>query len=166
MNRREANAPKEGSLCGVDARNSFYRERLSPSSERSRALRRAPAVTVIDLRGFGVWGEWHSVFNMAAWRSAEPRWRHSGCLVVSVSRQQLALSYFLRPDGPKDLYSGPTDRFEPIAPQTITNTWLIRFDQCADKNQHYLSARWLRRRVHSMSAVSMTKHSANTGARR
>jgi len=99
---------------------------------------------------------------------AEPRWAAFWMFVSSAfPRQQHCLELFLRPRRAKDLYSGPTDRFvadcatnyneylaysPSIMPLTKTNI-TFRRDGCGGA-------------VHSNERVSMTKHSANTGARR
>jgi hypothetical protein len=66
------------------------------------------AVTLIDLRGFGLWGEWHSGFrypDRAARREALKtiidHWS------AAFPKHHLALSYSYDPDGPKALYEGP-----------------------------------------------------------
>jgi hypothetical protein len=98
-----------------DARNPFYRERL-------RAFLRAVAahynterpVTLIDLRGFGVWGEWHTGFQYAS--LADRRSALRGILDIwseSFPDHSLALSYSYDPDGPKELYAGPTKEYDP-----------------------------------------------------
>jgi hypothetical protein len=70
-------------------------------------------VTLIDLRGFGVWGEWHSGYRYAslddkraALAGIIDRW--SGAF----PRHFLALSYSYDPDGPADCFGGPTDRYD------------------------------------------------------
>lgn len=98
----------------VDARNAFYRQRLAAFlravSEHFDARR---PVGLIDLRGFGLWGEWHSGFHypdLAARHAAL-----SGVLDIwsqAFPRQMLALSYSYDPDSPKELYSGPYNRLE------------------------------------------------------
>ena len=99
----------------ADARNPFYRERL-------RAFLRAVGehfdqrrpVTLIDLRGFGVWGEWHTGFQYPDLEA-----RHAGLAGIldiwseALPRHMLALSYSYDPDGPKALYAGPNNRFDP-----------------------------------------------------
>ena len=51
----------------VDARNGYYLERLAAFLRAVNAHFDASRdVTLIDLRGFGVWGEWHSGFRYAS----------------------------------------------------------------------------------------------------
>ena len=97
-----------------DARNPFYRERLG------KFLRAVAAhfsgdrkVTLVDLRGFGVWGEWHSGLRYLTLR--QRRAALSGIIALwsrALPDHRLALSCSYDPDGPKELYAGPTDKFE------------------------------------------------------
>lgn len=117
MARREKQTRKMGNIdyVVVDARNAFYRERLRAflHAVREHFDDRRP-VNLIDLRGFGAWGEWHSGFrypNLEARRAAL-----KGILDIwseSLPRHMLALSYSYDPDEPKELYAGPFDRFDP-----------------------------------------------------
>ncbi len=99
----------------VDARNPFYRQRLLIflRAVREHFDQRRP-VTLIDLRGFGVWGEWHSGFKYPSLEA-----RHAAlCEVMDIWSKSfptcpLALSFSYDPDGPKELYAGPCDRFDP-----------------------------------------------------
>jgi hypothetical protein len=102
----------------VDARNPFYQERLRKFLGALRANfenARRP-VTLIDLRGFGLWGEWHSGF-----RYADVAQRHDAlCGILALWSRALpdhflSLSYSYDPDGPRDLYAGPRDRFDAAA---------------------------------------------------
>ncbi len=98
----------------VDARSSYYRERLAKflHAVNEHFSARRP-VTLIDLRGYGVWGEWHTGFKYA--NDAE---RHAALKSTidlwcdAFPRHRLALSYSYDPDGPKTLYEGPTDKFD------------------------------------------------------
>jgi hypothetical protein len=98
----------------ADARNAFYRERLKKFllAINEHFSEKRP-VTLIDLRGFGVWGEWHSGFKYA---SVEQR--HDALTGIidtwcdALPKHQLALSYSYDPDSPKTLYEGPTDKFD------------------------------------------------------
>jgi hypothetical protein len=65
-------------------------------------------VTLIDLRGFGLWGEWHTGFRYpdlaarrAGLKSIIDHWS------AAFPHHYLALSYSHDPDGPKSLYDGP-----------------------------------------------------------
>jgi hypothetical protein len=108
-----------------DGRNRFYRARL-------RAFLRAVAshygrerpVSLIDLRGFGVWGEWHTGFKYASLED-----RRSALKVIldtwseSFPNNYLALSYSYDPDGPKELYGGTTKGYD-ASSATNYNTFL------------------------------------------
>ena len=65
-------------------------------------------VTLVDLRGFGLWGEWHSGFRYPDLAS-----RRDGLKKIidhwsaALPNHHLALSYSYDPDGPKALYEGP-----------------------------------------------------------
>ena len=65
-------------------------------------------VTLVDLRGFGLWGEWHSGFRYPDLAS-----RREGLKKVidhwsaAFPHHHLALSYSYDPDGAKALYEGP-----------------------------------------------------------
>jgi hypothetical protein len=99
----------------VDARNAFYRARLE---EFLRAVNahfdaRRP-VTLIDLRGFGLWGEWHSGFRYPDLAS-----RHAALQLIldtwtaALPGHPLALSASYDPDSPPALYAGSTRMFDP-----------------------------------------------------
>lgn len=99
----------------ADARNPAYIRRLTRFLEAVAAHfdNRRP-VTLIDLRGFGVWGEWHSGFR---YDSIDARREALGGVIELWSsafpRHHLAMSYSYDPDGPPDYYAGPADRFDP-----------------------------------------------------
>jgi hypothetical protein len=101
------------SYVTVDARNSFYRKSLARFLQAVNAhFARARPVTVVDLRGAGVWGEWHSGFRYPDLETR--RTALMGILDIWTSafpQRQLALNYSYDPDGPKTLYAGPTDRY-------------------------------------------------------
>jgi hypothetical protein len=98
----------------VDARDPFYLGRLEKFLAAVAAHYRGErAVTLVDLRGFGVWGEWHSGFQYA---SVDDR---RAALIGVIDRYSaafkdnwLALSYSYDPDGPPELYAGPVNRFD------------------------------------------------------
>lgn len=99
----------------VDARNAFYQERLGKFllalRENFNPAKRP--VTLIDLRGFGLWGEWHSGF-----RYADTNERHQAlCAILDLWSRALpdhflSLSYSYDPDGPSEYFAGPRDRFD------------------------------------------------------
>jgi hypothetical protein len=111
----------------VDARNRYYQKRLSPFLLAvNQHFNHERPVTLIDLRGFGAWGEWHSGFrfpNLDARRTAL-----KGVLDIWSSafpQHALALSYSYDPDGPKELYAGSYERFDPAF--TTNYTEYLRF---------------------------------------
>lgn len=103
----------------VDARAPYYQERLGKFL--SEVARRYPPpgkggtrpVTLVDLRGFGKWGEWHSGFRYPSTMA-----RRDALTSVldtyarSFPAHWLSLSYSYDPDGPREYYAGPTDRFD------------------------------------------------------
>ena len=99
----------------VDARNAYYQRRLVAFLQQvAHHFGRERRVSLVDLRGFGVWGEWHTGFPypdlaarrvglktiLTAWATAFPD-------------HMLALSYSYDPDGPKTLYAGSNRRLDP-----------------------------------------------------
>lgn len=97
-----------------DARNAFYRERLKKflSAVDAHFSVERP-VTLIDLRGFGLWGEWHSGFQYESLKSRHDALKSIIQLWSKASpRHKLALSYSYDPDGPRELYAGPTKEFD------------------------------------------------------
>jgi hypothetical protein len=97
-----------------DARNAYYRERLKKFllAVNEHFSDKRP-VTLIDLRGFGVWGEWHSGFKYASIEQ-----RHDALTGIidiwcdALPKHQLTLSYSYDPDSPKALYEGTTEKFD------------------------------------------------------
>jgi hypothetical protein len=99
----------------VDARNPFYQERLwkflLALRENFSATNRP--VGLIDLRGFGLWGEWHSGF-----RYPTPTDRHEAlCAILDIWSHALldhflSLSYSYDPDGPAEYFAGPVDHLD------------------------------------------------------
>ena len=98
----------------VDARQPLYLERL----ERFLAAVRRHfdddrPVTLIDLRAFGVWGEWHSGYRYAT--EEDRRAALIGIIDLfsdSFPDHRVALSYSYDPDGPAELFAGPTNRYD------------------------------------------------------
>ena len=99
----------------VDARNALYRERLKVFLTETRAHLSGPRrPTLVDLRGFGRWGEWHTGFR---YPTVEER-REALAILLDLwtevfDDQMLALSYSYDPDGPAALNSGPKNRYDP-----------------------------------------------------
>jgi hypothetical protein len=101
-------------LC-VDARNPYYQKRLKAFLKAvDKHFDATRPVTVIDLRGFGAWGEWHSGFH---YPSLEERRDALKQLLDSwtdtLPKRTLALSFSYDPDSPKAYYGGPNDKFDP-----------------------------------------------------
>lgn len=99
----------------VDARNAHYRERLGRFLEAVAAnFSGDRPVGLVDLRGFGLWGEWHSGFQ---YPTPEER-RAALCAIIdffanALPGHQLALSYSYDPDAPPETWSGTTAGFDP-----------------------------------------------------
>ena len=71
-------------------------------------------VTLIDLRGFGLWGEWHSGFRYADLESRREGLKQTiDHWTAAFAGHHLALSYSYDPDGPKALYEGPVFGYHP-----------------------------------------------------
>lgn len=71
------------------------------------------SVTLIDLRGFGVWGEWHSGFKYST--LAERRDALKSIIDIwsdTLPKHRLALSYSFDPDGPDTLREGTIEKFD------------------------------------------------------
>ncbi|HEX8916775.1 MAG TPA: DUF4832 domain-containing protein [Humisphaera sp.] len=70
-------------------------------------------VTLVDLRGFGLWGEWHTGFRYAT--VDDRRAALAGVIdryAKAFPAHRVALSYSYDPDSPKRLWDGPTDRYD------------------------------------------------------
>ena len=99
----------------VDARNAYYRDRLGRFLQAvDENFPEDRPVELIDLRGFGLWGEWHSGFQ---YPSLEER-REALCGIIDLfseafPRRSLALSYSYDPDSPPELWSGTTAKYDP-----------------------------------------------------
>jgi hypothetical protein len=98
----------------VDARDAFYRARLEKFlGAVAKHFQGERDVTLVDLRGFGLWGEWHSGFRYASLEERqEALCGVIDCWVKAFPKQWLALSYSFDPDGPAELHAGPTDRMD------------------------------------------------------
>jgi hypothetical protein len=98
----------------VDSRNLYYRERLAKClrAVESHFSSKRP-ITLIDLRGFGAWGEWHSGFKYPTLDA-----RHDALKGIidlwsdALPTHRLALSYSYDPDGPKAFYAGTTSKYD------------------------------------------------------
>ncbi len=121
--RRSAGIP----YVELDARNPYYRARLEAFLHKvAEHFSADRAVELVDLRGFGVWGEWHNGYifeNLAdiPIEYKEPllekrRKNLKGIIDIwseAFKHNYLALSFSYDPDGPKEYYSGPVNRFVP-----------------------------------------------------
>jgi hypothetical protein len=92
-------------------------------------------VTLTDLRGFGLWGEWHTGFPYAT--IADRREALTKIIDVwsaAMPNHRLALSYSHDPDGPKSFYDGPAFGFDEKFTTTYAE-WLAysAFDHALSK---------------------------------
>ncbi len=101
----------------VDARNVHYQRRLAIFLKQvAQHFARERPVTLVDLRGFGVWGEWHTGFQYP-----DMEGRRAGLKKVldiwaaAFPDDRLALSYSYDPDGPKALYAGSNRVLDPTS---------------------------------------------------
>jgi hypothetical protein len=98
----------------ADARNTLFQQRLKAFlSAVNKHFDTSHPLTLIDLRGFGLWGEWHSGFRYPDLKSRRDALKS----IIDTWSQALpghilALSYSYDPDGPKAFYAGPNDRFD------------------------------------------------------
>ena len=99
----------------VDARQPFYLQRLAKFlTVVENHFNTQRPVTLIDLRGFGVWGEWHSGFKYP-----DVEARHAALVGVldvwskSLPDHRLALSFSYDPDSPESYHAGTTNKFDP-----------------------------------------------------
>jgi hypothetical protein len=98
----------------VDARDEIYLAALDQFlAAVSKNFSSDRPVTLIDLRGFGLWGEWHSGYkypDLASRRAALVN------VIDHWSRafpdHHLALSYSHDPEGPKEFFDGPTLEYD------------------------------------------------------
>ena len=99
----------------VDARDAYYLDRLRRflKAVRENFAEERP-VELIDLRGFGLWGEWHSGYR---YPSTKARQQALHSIIDSYSEafphHYLALSYSYDPDAPPETWSGTTAAFDP-----------------------------------------------------
>jgi hypothetical protein len=98
----------------VDARDPIYLDRLAKFLRAvANHFGDDRPVTLIDLRGFGLWGEWHSGFKYAT--TADRRAALCGvidCWAGALPRNWLAISYSHDPDRPVEYFSGPTHAYD------------------------------------------------------
>ncbi|MGC9261435.1 MAG: hypothetical protein ACP5I8_15325 [Phycisphaerae bacterium] len=110
----------------LDARNEFYRKSVAAFLRAvAKHFSGERAVELVDLRGFGVWGEWHNgyIFNNLAEIPLEAKYpllekrREDLKGIIDIwseafPHNYLALSFSYDPDGPTDYYAGPVDKFD------------------------------------------------------
>ena len=98
----------------LDARDSYYLDRLDKFlSAVAQHYNRERPVTLIDLRGFGVWGEWHSGFRYSSVEDRRAALKGViDCYSRAFPKNWLAMSYSYDPDGPKELYAGPYNHYD------------------------------------------------------
>lgn len=96
----------------VDARDSYYQDRLGKFLRTVAKHFRTRPVTLVDLRGFGLWGEWHSGYRYAAVQDRiEALKKIIDCWSDNLRGYTLALSYSYDPDSPPEYYSGSTSSY-------------------------------------------------------
>ena len=103
----------------VDARDPFYQTRLRAFLRAVDAHFKTRPVTLIDLRGFGLWGEWHSGYKYASLedRTAALKWIID-CWSAELKNHRLAISFSYDPDSPPSYYAGPSNRIDPAYTKT------------------------------------------------
>ena len=104
----------------VDARNRYYLERLGAFLRAVNAhFDDSRDVTLVDLRGFGVWGEWHSGFRYASIDDRRDALKRViDCYSDAFPDRHVSLSASYDPDTPKALWDGPTKQFDPAFTKT------------------------------------------------
>lgn len=113
----------DGALSGwhVDARNRIYQDRLRVFlAEANTHFGAARTPALVDLRGFGRWGEWHSGFPYPTLTAK----REALQAVIDIwsaafPERMLAMSYSFDPDGPEALHAGSKRTFEEAAAATF-----------------------------------------------
>ena len=106
----------------VDAREPYYLERLARFlTAVEKHFDKSRPVSLIDLRGFGLWGEWHTGYRYPTLED-----RHAAlvgildCWSKNLPSHFLALSYSHDPDSPKSYYAGPYKTFDEKFTDTYT----------------------------------------------
>jgi len=96
----------------VDARDPYYQDRLGRFLQAVGKHFRTRPVTLIDLRGFGLWGEWHSGYRYNTVDDrVEALRKIIDCWSANLRGYTLAISYSYDPDGPPEYYSGSTQAY-------------------------------------------------------
>jgi hypothetical protein len=123
----------------VDARNAYYRERVKRflDAVNKHFDDASRPVTLVDLRGYGLWGEWHSGFK---YESLEAR--HAALVGIidlwceAFPDHKLALSASYDPDSPPELRAGPTDHYDEAFTKTYPQyLYWSAFDYALTKPQ-------------------------------
>lgn len=107
----------DGPLFGwhVDARNPLYQKYLREFLREANDHFKGPLMPLlVDLRGFGRWGEWHSGYPYASLGDKRAALESVlGIWSESFPGRMLALSYSHDPDGPEEYYAGPWHKLDP-----------------------------------------------------
>lgn len=94
----------------VDANNSYYQQRLKAYLDAcAKNFSGNREVEIIDLRGFGMWGEWHTGYRYPS--LAQKRTALSAVLNIwskAFPKNWLALSYSYDPDDTTRSYANPS----------------------------------------------------------
>lgn len=98
----------------VDARNPYYLDRLTKFlTAVAKHFDKSRPVGLVDLRGFGLWGEWHTGYQYA---TVDDRRAALGGVIdryaAAFPKHYLALSASYDPDSPKELRDGPTKQYD------------------------------------------------------
>ena len=105
-----------GNVWFIDARNSFYQQRLTAflnALANHYSINTGRPVELIDLRGFGIWGEWHTGYPYPDVNSRREALKEIiDIWSTAFLSTKVALSYSYDPDGPKEYYSGPTSFYD------------------------------------------------------
>jgi hypothetical protein len=120
----------------VDARDPYYLERLDRFLAEVRAhFNASRPVTLIDLRAFGLWGEWHTGYQYPT--EAARRAALTGIIdhfSAAFPQHFLALSASYDPDSPKSYWAGPVNRYDESSTATYRDfLWYSAFDHALAK---------------------------------
>jgi hypothetical protein len=114
-NQKQMRHMENEMYIAIDARNPVYERRLKAFLRAVDShFNSSRPVTLVDLRGFGAWGEWHSGFryeSLAARRETLKLILDAWC--SSMPHRKLALSFSYDPDGLPALHAGPVENYDP-----------------------------------------------------
>jgi hypothetical protein len=106
----------------VDARNVFYQERLLAflkTLAKHFSIESGRPVDLVDLLGYGVWGEWHTGFTYPNVEERKKALRKIiDIWVEAFGDRILAISYTHDPQGPLELGKGPTTHYDEASTDT------------------------------------------------